>query len=108
MPLRPMARPPAFSRMFTRSLFTLPASTIWTMSAVSLSVTLRPSTNSLFLPTRDSMSVISGPPPWMSTTLMPTMLSSTASPMTRRLSSSLFIALPPYLMATTLPRYFCR
>ena len=82
-----------------------PASTIWTISAVFASVTRRPSTNSLALPTRLSIRLISGPPPCTSTGLTPTSDSSTTSRMTACFSASSVMALPPYLITTILPVY---
>ena len=106
MPHRPMARPPLRVTRSTKLLFTFPASTICTISTVSRSVTRKPSTKLLFLPTRWSISVISGPPPCTSTTLMPIALRSTMSPITASFSSSLIIALPPYLITMVLSLYF--
>ena len=105
IPDRPIARPPLFSIRATRLLLILPASTICTMSAVSLSVTRSPSTNTLSFPIFLSISVISGPPPCTSTTLTPISDSRTMSRMTESFSSSLIMALPPYLITTTLPVY---
>ena len=105
MPARPIARPPMLWISATRLLFTLPASTIWTISAVSASVTRRPSTNSLVLPTRLSIRLISGPPPWTSTGFTPTSDSSTISRMTACLRCSSVMALPPYFTTTILPVY---
>ena len=49
----------------------LPTSTICATSRVSSSVTRRPATNFGSLPSAFIFSVISGPPPWTSTTRMP-------------------------------------
>ena len=86
-------------------MFTLPASTISTTSIVSRSVYRRPPTNFGSLPTLASISLISGPPPCTSTTLIPTVESSTMSSITADFSSSETMALPPYLMTTVLPAY---
>ena len=106
MPQMPIARPPRLSSFATSDLLILPASTIWTISLVSSSVTRRPLTNSVSLPTRLSILEISGPPPCTSTILTPMRLISTMSRMTSCLSSSLIMALPPYLTTTILPLYF--
>ena len=101
MPHMPMALPPVASMRLTRLLPTLPASTIWAISAVSLSVTRRPFTNLLSTPIFSITSLMSGPPPWTSTTRTPTSWRSTMSSMTLALSSSFSMAWPPYFMTTT-------
>ena len=49
-----------------------------------------------------------GPPPWERTGLRPKSFSRTTSWRTAFFSSSLIMALPPYLMTTIFPAYFCR
>ena len=107
IPQKPTALPPTPESSLTKSLLTLPASTICTISAVSSSVYLSPLINLLSLPTLLSISFISGPPPCTSTTFTPTSESKTMSFMTALLSSSLSIALPPYLTTIILSLYFC-
>ena len=49
---------------------------------------------------------MAGPPPWTSTTRTPSSVRVTRSFMTASLSSSLTMALPPYLITSVLPWYF--
>ena len=62
-PETPTALPPASLIAATIDLFIDPANTISTISTVDLSVMRRPSTNSLFMAMRSSISPICGPPP---------------------------------------------
>ena len=55
-----------------------------------------------------SILLMPGPPPWHSTGLRPMAFSSTTSRMTLAFSSSLIMALPPYLMTTIFPAYLLR
>jgi hypothetical protein len=87
----------------TMSCCTSPASTHSTTSMVSASVTRMPWMNSPFLPRRLSACSICGPPPWTTTGLMPTSLSSTTSSAKSACSSGSVIALPPYLITMVLP-----
>ena len=103
LPHRPMALPPRRPICEAMFLFSLPASTICTISIVASSVMRRPLWNVLCTPTRPSMALISGPPPCTRIGLMPTYLSSVTSSRIFCVSSSFFIALPPYLMTTVLP-----
>ena len=105
IPESPTALPPFISKRFTSVLFTLPAKTIWTISIDSLSVTRSPSTKTLSLPTFFISSLISGPPPWISTILTPISHSRTISSITCCLSVSFIIAFPPYFTTTVLPVY---
>ena len=89
--------------MAVRFLFTLPQSTCWTTSMVSRSVYRRPSTKWDSLPIFFSMSLISGPPPWTTTTWTPTRWSRMMSEMTAWRSSSEIMAFPPYFTTTVLP-----
>ena len=73
---------------------------------VVTSVYRRPSTNLDSWPIIFSMAEISGPPPWTTTTRMPTRFKSTMSVMTERRRLSEVMAFPPYLMTTVLPVYF--
>ena len=104
-PQRPSAFAPYLLIRFTRLLLILPASTIMAILAVSASVTLKPFTNSVFLPTAFSVSVISGPPPCTSTTFIPIRFKSTISLITAFFRSSFIIAFPPYLTTTILLLY---
>ena len=101
-----MARPPSRFSWATRFLLTLPQSTDWTTSMVTSSVYRRPSTKRLSWPSFFSMSLISGPPPWTTTTRMPTRLSRMMSHMTARRSSSEIMAFPPYLTTMVFPVNF--
>ncbi|CUQ32065.1 Uncharacterised protein [Flavonifractor plautii] len=98
-----MARPPRRLRVAARFLFTLPQSTCCTTSMVSASVQRRPSTKRDSLPSFFNMAEISGPPPWTTTTWMPTRLRRMTSPMTASRSSREIMALPPYLMTMVFP-----
>ena len=102
-PERPTALPPCWLMSLTMPLFVEPASTISTTPTVSSSVTRSPSTNSLVLPIFLSVSPIWGPPPWTTTTLMPTYLRSTTSWAKGACSSGRTWAAPPYLTTTVLP-----
>src|SRR3954454_11203737 len=102
-PHRPTAGCPwRFSRS-TMSLFTLPTRTIFATSTVSASLTRRPPTNCTGRPRRSMKLVISGPPPWTTTGLIPTYLSSTTSRANSSRSAGSSIAAPPYLITTVLP-----
>ena len=103
LPERPTARPPCEFTSATISLLTSPPSTISTISMVSRSVTLRPSTNSLFLPIRSSRLPICGPPPCTTTGFMPTSFISVTSRANPRFNCSSTMALPPYLITMVLP-----
>ncbi len=70
---------------------------------VWLSVTRMPSMKWLSMFRRLSRSPICGPPPCTTTGLMPTAFISTMSRAKPVFSSSLSIALPPYLMTSVLP-----
>ena len=63
IPESPIACPPIFPIWQTRSLLTLPASTICTTSTVSLSVTLNPFSNLLSICIFSRVLFIAGPPP---------------------------------------------
>ena len=103
LPDRPIAVPPASLITLTMCLLIEPDSTISTTSTVSLSVTRRPSTNSLVTFRRSSILPICGPPPCTTTGWIPTCFSSTMSraKMSDRLRSPM--ACPPYLMTKVLP-----
>ena len=73
---------------------------------VSWSVTRMPFRNLLSFWIFLSMALISGPPPWTSTTLMPTSCISTMSFITSFFRPSSIMALPPYFTTTVLPAYF--
>ena len=73
---------------------------------VSWSVTRMPLRNFPSLPIFFSMALISGPPPWTTTTLMPTSCMSTMSLITALFKVSSSMALPPYLTTTVFPAYF--
>ena len=103
LPQTPTARPPAVLMSDTRDLFTLPTSTISTISIVSASVTRRPFLKTGSMPTLASHWLISGPPPWTRMGRMPTVLRRTRSLMTRSLRPSLVIAAPPYLTTIVWP-----
>ena len=103
LPESPTARPPTAWIAPTICLLMLPASTISTISTVAESVTRRPSTNSLLILRRSSIALICGPPPWTTTGLMPTCLSSTMSRAKPSASAAEPIAWPPYLTTKVLP-----
>mmetsp|Transcript_4522 Transcript_4522/g.11239 ORF Transcript_4522/g.11239 Transcript_4522/m.11239 type:complete len:336 (-) Transcript_4522:56-1063(-) len=107
-PQRPTARPPASLIRETMLLFTRPTRTISTRSIVGPSVTRSPFLKLGSMPTFSSQELISGPPPCTRTGRMPTQASSTMSATTPALRLGSFIAAPPYLMTTVLPRNFCR
>ena len=73
---------------------------------VSWSVTRMPFRNLLSFWIFFSIPLISGPPPWTSTTLMPTSCISTMSLITASFRPWSIMALPPYLTTTVLPAYF--
>src|SRR3989338_4941755 len=103
LPVRPMALPPCWLIRLTMLLLTWPPRTISTTSMVAVSVTRMPSTKWLSMLRRLSRSPICGPPPWTTTGLMPTAFISTMSRAKPCLSSSLSMALPPYLITSVLP-----
>ncbi len=88
----------------TMSRPTLPTRTMRAMSRVSASVTRRPSRNSDSLPRRAISSPICGPPPWTTTTRMPTECISTMSSANCSASAGSVMALPPYLTTTVVPQ----
>src|SRR3954463_6057825 len=102
-PHRPTAGWPWRFRRRTMSLFTLPTRTILATSTVSSSLTRSPPTNCTGSPRRSMKLVISGPPPWTTTGLIPTYLSSTTSRANSSRSAGSSIAAPPYLITTVLP-----
>mgnify|MGYP003710326895 CR=1 FL=1 len=79
LPEMPMALPPACVIQPTSSLLIAPDSTISATLAVSLSVTRSPPMNCDSTPSFLSIAPIWGPPPWTTTTLMPTAFISTTS-----------------------------
>ncbi|MCY1247185.1 hypothetical protein D9M72_604900 [compost metagenome] len=85
------------------SLLTRPPRTISTTSMVCASVTRMPSMKWLSMDRRLSRSPICGPPPCTTTGLMPTAFIRTMSRAKLFFSSSVSMALPPYLMTSVLP-----
>ncbi len=83
---------------------TLPTRTMRAMSSVSASVTRRPSRNSGSLPSFAMNSPICGPPPWTTTTCMPTECMSTMSSANCWARSGSIMALPPYFTTTVVPQ----
>ena len=104
VPARPNASGPKPLRAVTMSALTLPISTIWATSRVSASVTRRPSTNSLALPSLSNHSPICGPPPCTTTGRIPTRCISTMSDANCSNRSGSPMALPPNFTTTTAPR----
>jgi hypothetical protein len=90
----------------TSSRPTWPTSTIRTTSIASGVVTRRPPWNSEGMPSRRSIALICGPPPCTTTGRTPHWRRKTTSSTKACLSSSLVIALPPYLMTIVFPAYF--
>src|SRR5215217_3081031 len=87
----------------TSSRPTWPVRTIRTTSMASGVVTRRPPLNSDSMPSRPSIELICGPPPWTTTGWMPTWWRNTMSSAKARRRSSLTMALPPYLITMMVP-----
>ena len=100
------ALPPAALIARTIDLLIDPARTISTISMVGASVTRRPFTKVLLMPTRSSILLICGPPPWTTMGFMPTCFISTMSRATRSPSLGSVMAWPPYF--TTKVASLCR
>ena len=99
-PLIPAAFMPMACIFVTSSLLTL-ANTISASSMVSASVTRRPLTNLVSIPTLSTHLLISLPPPCTIMGLNPISFSSTTSSMTYSFNSSSIMALPPYFTTIT-------
>ena len=99
----PIALPPAWAIQPTSSLLIAPERTISATWAVSLSVTLRPSTKRDSTPSFLSIAPICGPPPWTTIGLMPTALSRTMSCAKSCAASGSPIAWPPYFTTKLRP-----
>ncbi len=105
LPDIPTAVFPCLLRKDTIFVFISPIRTIFTISIVSLSVTLNPSTNSGFIPFSNAISLICFPPPCISTTFIPTYFIRIRSLRTLSSILSFSIMLPPILTTTTLLKY---
>ena len=106
LPQMPTAMPPHSLMSATIALLIEPARTISTISMVAASVTRRPFTKVLLSPTRSSILLICGPPPWTTMGFMPTCFISTTSRATRSPSFGSVMAWPPYF--TTKVASLCR
>ena len=106
LPLIPQASTPRFCTRETRLLLTR-LSTISAISIVGTSVTRRPFTKCVSIPTLSTHLLISLPPPWTIIGLKPTSFKRTTSSITFFLSSSSTMALPPYLTTIILRLNFC-
>ena len=91
----------------TSSRPTWPKRTMRTTSMTSGVVTRKPPRNSPSRPSRRSIAEICGPPPCTTTGLMPTVRRNTMSWAKAAFSRSSVMALPPYLITTTLSRWCC-
>ena len=96
MPLMPTAFTPSSSTMVTRFLLTRPR-TISAISMVSSSVTRSPLTKAGSFPTFSTQRLMAFPPPCTMMGLKPTSFKRVTSLITFFCSSSLLMALPPYL-----------
>ena len=103
MPESPTARPPSRPIACTMRAFTWPRSTISATRTVSASETRWPSSNRVSMPSRPSISLIIGPPPWTTTGRTPTWLMSVTSRAKPAMASSELMAWPPNLMTTVAP-----
>ena len=107
LPGMPTARPP--NSLIVSTIFGLivPLKTSSTIRIDCSHVTRRPLTNRALMPASRIRLVIALPPPWIRTGLMPTASKNTTSRSSRSTVCSSSIALPPYLMTKSWPRYFC-
>ncbi len=103
LPDKPIPLPPCFPMSDTMRSFTLPTSTILTISSVSSSVIRSPPINFGFLPSFSIIRVISGPPPCTITGFIPTNLSRTMSCVILSMMLSSTNACPPTFITTFEP-----